>query len=83
MSIGADVNATNNQKQTPFLISMACNDIRIVEALVAFSSDIHAKDSRDRTYEDIAAAHGKSNYIKYIGNIVSKKEEPYKEHKDS
>ena len=76
LSNGCDVSAANNLKQTPFLVSMACNDIRIVKALVAFSSKLDAKDANGKTYEDIAAAHGKMEYIKYIKDIMNKKVQP-------
>lgn len=76
LSNGCDVNAANNLKQTPFLLSMACNDIRIVKALVAFSSELDARDAKGKTYEDIATSHGKNEYIKYIKNIMKKNVQP-------
>lgn len=76
LSVGADVKATNNLKQTPFLISMACNDINIVKALVAFSSKLDVKDSKGRTYKEIGMARGKVDYVQYINNIINNKEVP-------
>ena len=74
LSNGADPNIENSLKQTPLHLAMACTDIKIINALIAFKANLGLKDKEGHTNEDIARLHNKFEYAEYIANIQSGKE---------
>ena len=69
LSNGANPNIANNLNQTPLHLAMACTDIKIINALLAFKAKITLKDKEGHTNEDIAKLHNKFEFAKYIVDI--------------